>query len=114
MLNDKVSRLSEPPTPPPLPIDDIFQDSVLAYKQRNKVGRFAPKIDLEEKERETTTAVGIPVGSRCKVASTEAGLDKRGTVRFSGPTGFAAGHWVGVEYDEPMGKNDGRYGFKPK
>jgi len=83
------------------------QDSVLAYKQRNKVGRFAPEIDLEEKERETTTAADILVGSRCQVASTEAGLDKRGTVRFSGPTEFAAGHWVGIEYDEPMGKNDG-------
>ena len=85
----------------------VCQDTVLAYKQRNKVGRFAPKI--ENKDRETTTAmVDIPVGSRCQVVSTEAGLDKRGTVRFSGPTNFAAGHWVGIEYDEPMGKNDGR------
>lgn len=51
----------------------------------------------------------IPIGARCQVESTEAGLNKRGTVRFYGKTKFAKGEgiWVGVEYDEPMGKNDG-------
>ncbi|KAG2089470.1 CAP Gly-rich domain-containing protein, partial [Suillus discolor] len=78
-------------------------DPVLAYKQRHKVGRFAPP----STEPTAEPAVNIPIGSRCEVESTEPGLNKRGAVRFFGQTEFAAGLWAGVEYDEPMGKNDG-------
>ncbi|KAF3772444.1 Tubulin-folding cofactor B, partial [Nymphaea thermarum] len=49
-------------------------------------------------------AVAIKVGDRCQVEPGE----KRGVVKFVGraetlPPGF----WIGVQYDEPLGKHDG-------
>jgi len=80
-------------------------DSILAYKMRNKVGRFT---DAEEKEDlSPPPAINISVGERCEVESTEPGLKKRGAVRFVGQTKFGKGIWIGIEYDEPFGKNDG-------
>ena len=81
-------------------------DTVLAYKQLHKVGRFAPPPPPSDPSTIQTT-VEIPLDSRCEVESREEGLHKRGAVRFVGPTKFGKGVWVGVEYDEPMGKNDG-------
>lgn len=46
---------------------------------------------------------GIQVGSRCRVGTNQIA----GTVRFVGEAKFAEGIWVGVELDEPVGKNNG-------
>jgi hypothetical protein len=78
-------------------------DTVLTYKKNHKMGRFAPATE-EAKEVEIPT---IDIGSRCQVQLAEDGLRKRGAVRFVGSTKFAGGPWVGIEYDEPLGKNDG-------
>ncbi|TCD67400.1 hypothetical protein EIP91_012435 [Steccherinum ochraceum] len=82
------------------------QDTVMAYKQRNKIGRFADKDAAPSKP---LPPVDIAVGSRCEVETTVEAFHKRGTVRFVGPTKFGSGDgtWVGIEYDEPIGKNDG-------
>ncbi|XP_020532175.1 tubulin-folding cofactor B isoform X2 [Amborella trichopoda] len=46
----------------------------------------------------------IKVGDRCEVEPGE----KRGVVKFVGKAGtLAPGFWVGVQYDEPLGKHDG-------
>jgi len=83
------------------------QDTVLAYKQRHQVGRFAPKD--QESPKAIAVIPNIPIGSRCQIETSEKDFLKRGTVRFAGETKFSTqgGVWVGIEYDEPFGKNDG-------
>jgi len=87
-------------------------DSVLAWKKAQKLGRFDPnapdheqaKIQAMQNEVESR---GITVGRRCRVGGDD---DRRGEVKYVGeveeiPNG--KGPWVGVQLDEPVGKNDG-------
>ncbi|XP_008222914.1 PREDICTED: tubulin-folding cofactor B-like [Prunus mume] len=48
--------------------------------------------------------VNIKVGDRCEVQPG----DKRGVVKYVGRAeSLAPGFWIGVQYDEPLGKHDG-------
>ncbi|KAH9256696.1 hypothetical protein BASA81_005201 [Batrachochytrium salamandrivorans] len=91
-----------------------MRGTVREFKRMNKVGRFAePKADdaaaaelaSNEFQQEAST---ISVGDRFQVKLADgSSLQKRGVVMFVGKTDFKPGFWVGVEYDEPVGKHDG-------
>ncbi|XP_017286553.1 CAP-Gly domain-containing linker protein 3 [Kryptolebias marmoratus] len=51
------------------------------------------------------SSLGLKLGERVVLDDM-----KTGTLRFCGTTEFASGQWVGVELDEPEGKNDGSVG----
>eukprot|EP01137_Pigoraptor_chileana_P022989 Opistho-2@88582 len=80
-------------------------DSVRAFKKRNKLGRFADDAVDPDCEGEEDIE-GVAVGARCEV-TVDASMGKRGTVRYVGKASFKPGYWVGVQYDEPLGKNNG-------
>jgi tubulin-folding cofactor B len=62
---------------------------------------------VDDDEYQAEEASHVVVGGRCEVVTQEG--SKRGVVRYvgNGLKGLPKGYWVGVEYDEPVGKNDG-------
>jgi len=96
-------------------------DTVRAFKENMKLGRFKELSPEEQKQKDEEKArleheeaekvKSITVGSRCEVRITGQPT-KRGTVRYVGLADFKPGYWVGVQYDEPMGKHNGTVGGK--
>ncbi|XP_055992521.1 tubulin-folding cofactor B [Sorex fumeus] len=92
---------------------DQREDSVRSFLKRSKLGRYneeeRAQREAEAVQRlaaEKAQASTIPVGSRCEV-QVLGHPPRRGTVMYVGNTDFKPGYWVGVRYDEPLGKNDG-------
>ena len=87
-------------------------DSVLAWKKSHHLGRFDPdapsieqqKIDYSYREVDERH---IKVDARCRLLPDSD--HRRGAVGFIGDVTEipGVGAWVGVELDEPTGKNDG-------
>ncbi|KAI9158430.1 Cell polarity protein alp11 [Paramyrothecium foliicola] len=87
-------------------------DSVLAWKKAQKLGRFDPNAPNHEQAKvaaldEEIRQRGIEMGKRCRVGGEDT---RRGTIMYLGdvkeiPGGI--GSWVGIQLDEPVGKNDG-------
>ncbi|KAG5837226.1 hypothetical protein ANANG_G00237070 [Anguilla anguilla] len=96
--------------------EDVYEkrtDSVRSFLKKKKVGQFdeekMAQREAEKAERELeekTAAEAISVGRRCQVL-VSGQPTKVGTVMFVGTADFKPGYWVGVKYDEPLGKNDG-------
>lgn len=88
------------------------RNTVRDFLRRNQLGKYNAEEqakmteraaeELAEQERLAALAV---VGARCLV--TAKGPRRVGTVRYCGEFDGKAGVFVGVEFDEPLGVNDG-------
>lgn len=96
--------------------DDAYgkrSESARSFMKKNRVGRFNEEEMAKKKEEiaarndeQKAAADAISVGSRCQV-QVQGQPTKLGTVMFVGTVDFKPGYWVGVKYDEPLGKNNG-------
>ena len=95
---------------------DKRTDSVRSFLRRRRWGRFDAEAERQreaEEERrraeEAELTAAMSPGCRC-VVSIPGQPRHRGTIAYVGLTDFKPGHWVGVRYDEPVGKHDGSVG----
>lgn len=92
---------------------DKRENSARSFLKRSKLGQYNEEKraqqeaeSLQRLAEEKAQASTIPVGSRCEV-QVLGHPPRRGTVMYVGTTDFKPGYWVGVRYDEPLGKHDG-------
>ena len=90
--------------------------TVLAWKKSQKLGRFDPSLPEHEAQKAQSLwdeigTRGIRLGRRCRLGNEDT---RRGTVAYVGEVEEIPGKgpWIGVELDEPVGKNDGSVGGK--
>ena len=86
-------------------------DTVLQWKQANKLGRFNPEYtSLQDKLQQENEAKlkTMQVGQRCRIINIEG--ERRGVIKYIGKIqNLDSGKnvWVGIDFDEPVGKNNG-------
>lgn len=96
--------------------DDAYDkrnDSARSFLKKKKLGRFNEESQAKQEqlkaaaeETEKAACANITTGSRCQV-KVLGQPTKLGTVMYVGTADFKPGSWVGVKYDEPLGKHDG-------
>ncbi|KAL5332325.1 CAP Gly-rich domain-containing protein [Aspergillus crustosus] len=110
-------------------------NSVLAWKKNQKLGRFDPNAlapaeamaEQARKDMEDVEKRDISVSKRAIILPSSPPHVRRGTIRFVGPVSTIPYPgvdedtidpsalqpiWIGIELDEPTGKNDGSVGGK--
>lgn len=65
--------------------------------------KAAKQLKMEEEDRKQLT---VQIGERCLVSSANA-PKRSGLVMFVGSVHWATGLWVGIQFDDPVGRNDG-------
>lgn len=78
----------------------MFNDFLGKYNEDSQ-----KKKEMLEAEENKISEIMV-VNSRCKV-TLQNSSPRLGTVMYNGPVEGLAGNWIGVKYDEPLGKNDG-------
>ncbi|CAG9772113.1 unnamed protein product [Ceutorhynchus assimilis] len=84
-------------------------DSVKSFLMKNKMGKYNQEFMKNKEQQEAeekALAESIKIGSRCKVTVTNAPT-RLGTVMYTGSVDGLQGSWIGIKYDEPVGKHDG-------
>ncbi|POW18777.1 hypothetical protein PSHT_05432 [Puccinia striiformis] len=97
-----------------LPIQEYEKrsDSLLAFKIRNKLGRFNDDQNKQSEEEcipdQEELQAKYPLGSRCQITPT---LSHQMKVHYGDIESLLFNqkhpYWIGVELDEPRGKNNG-------
>ncbi|XP_033228374.1 tubulin-folding cofactor B [Belonocnema kinseyi] len=88
-------------------------DTVKAFLEKNRLGKYndeemkrREEEKKKEQEAEEASARLCKIGDRCEVYVPNQ-PKRRATIMYVGKPDFKEGWWIGVKYDEPLGKNDG-------
>ncbi|TMW50588.1 hypothetical protein DOY81_004323 [Sarcophaga bullata] len=92
---------------------DQKDNTVRSFLKKNRMGKYNEEEQKreeakrkEKEELEKQKAELCTVGSRCQV-TVKGCPTRRGTVMYNGPLEGKSGIFIGIKYDEPLGKNDG-------
>ncbi|XP_017465073.1 PREDICTED: tubulin-folding cofactor B [Rhagoletis zephyria] len=88
-------------------------DTVRNFLKKNRMGKYNEEEARQQEEKlqrqkqlDQERADLCTIGARCQVTVPGNPL-RRGTIRYKGPIDGKKGIFIGVEYDEPLGKNNG-------